>query len=85
MTRDVCVWGRNSQREQVGLRLLSLNSLPCSIYLLPKSNTQERRNSLRKTILFPDILNADIIIIIQFIELMEGSGEAVVTTQTLRN
>lgn len=67
------------------MRLLSLNSLPCSIYLLPKSNTQEGRNNLRKTVLFPDNLNADIIVIIQFTEHMEGSGEAIVTTQTLRN
>lgn len=33
----------------------------------------------------PDILNADIILIILFTEFMESSGEAVVTTRTLRN
>lgn len=33
----------------------------------------------------PDILNTDIIVIILFTEFTESSGEAVVTSRTLRN
>lgn len=79
---DVCV--RSGSKLQ-SAEVIALSPVPYSRYLLPKSNTEEGRDGLRRLVAFAGILTALIIIIIQFREFMGSAGEAAVTTGTLRN